>query len=74
MVIGNNNAGTAEIASQCNKMVLLYNNEKQLLDLMSNVSPNHSIIKDEQKLANNLFSCEISAKQVVEFYRFILKQ
>lgn len=72
MVIGNNNAGTAEIASLCTKIVLLYNNQNQLIDLMQNISPKRSIIENEQKYANNIFSCETSTTQLVKYYLSIL--
>lgn len=72
MVIGNNNAGTAEIASICNKMVQLYDNKKQLVELMCNVSKAKEFINEQQNISNSLFSCEVSSIQVLKYYKTII--
>lgn len=69
IVFGHNTAGTAEIASVCRNMVVLFDNIEQLASLlMSDILIEDSVVEADQRISNQMFTNEISAQAVYDYY------
>jgi glycosyltransferase involved in cell wall biosynthesis len=76
LVIGRNTAGTKEILEKEN-LGILYNNQSELIEAMTNVinlgiMKFNPMLEKAQVIAINLYSKEINAKLIYEYYKEIL--